>query len=218
MTDLHKAAQQALEALEEFGTHYEYCPRYPTWARPELQPPCNCGLDSNVVALRAALAQQTQTPCDIAEDGVCEVIDCCRNSTQQEQEPAVRFKCTVVDDQHPNGVPFEQWVNAPQQEAPKGGGNLPPPLQAAPVLVVEKEPDYMSRGHFYEGSKPFIDPTLVWKLPIGTKLYTAPPRREWQSLSEEESNELSHMMVKGHKSVNWLARAIEAKLKEKNHG
>jgi hypothetical protein len=49
-------------------------------------------------------------------------------------------------------------------------------------------------------------------------LFAATPRREWQSLSEEESNELSHMMVKGHKSVNWLARAIEAKLKEKNHG
>ena len=36
---------------------------------------------------RAALAQQaepTQTPCDIAEDGVCEVIDCCRNPKQAE--------------------------------------------------------------------------------------------------------------------------------------
>ena len=60
MTTLREAAQQALEALEEFGTHYEYCPRYPTWARPELQPPCNCGLDSNVVALRTALAQQDE--------------------------------------------------------------------------------------------------------------------------------------------------------------
>jgi len=48
-------------------------------------------------------------------------------------------------------------------------------------------------------------------------LYTHPPRREWQSLSEEEINELSHTMVKGHKSVNWLARAIEQALKEKNH-
>jgi hypothetical protein len=48
-------------------------------------------------------------------------------------------------------------------------------------------------------------------------LYTAPPRREWQSLSEEEINELSHTMVKGHKSVNWLTRAIEQALKEKNH-
>ena len=46
----------------------------------------------------------------------------------------------------------------------------------------------------------------------------APPRREWQGLTEQEINELSHTMVKGHKSVNWLARAIEAKLKEKNNG
>ncbi len=50
------------------------------------------------------------------------------------------------------------------------------------------------------------------------KIKSNPPRREWQSLSEEEINELSHTMVKGHKSVNWLARAIEAKLKEKNNG
>jgi len=48
------------------------------------------------------------------------------------------------------------------------------------------------------------------------KIKSISPRREWQSLSEEEINELSHTMVKGHKSVNWLARAIEAKLKEKN--
>lgn len=41
----------------------------------------------------------------------------------------------------------------------------------APVLTVEKEPDYWSRGHFYEGKKSYIDPTQVWKLPIGTKLY-----------------------------------------------
>jgi hypothetical protein len=96
-----------------------------------------------------------------------------------------------------------------QQDEPKGGGNLPPPLQAEPVLVVEKEPDYMSRGHFYEGSKPFIDPTLVWKLPIGTKLYTAPPRREWQSLSEEEIDRWTP-------EIHPVIRAVEAALKEKN--
>lgn len=44
-----------------------------------------------------------------------------------------------------------------------------------PVLTVITEPDYFSRGHFYEGKKPYIDQTLVWKLPVGTKLYTAPP-------------------------------------------
>ena len=43
-----------------------------------------------------------------------------------------------------------------------------------PVLVVEKEPDYWSGGHFHEGSKPHIKPTKVWCLPIGTKLFTNP--------------------------------------------
>jgi hypothetical protein len=236
---LREAAQQALEALE--ATHYDVG----SAEKQRLQT-----MDA-ITALRDALAQQTQTPCDIAEDGVCEVIDCCRKLpqilealeigydsaqaeaaqyhaamegyrperhaemdadvqkiaeaitalraalVQQEHEPTARYKCTVVDDRHPNGVPFEQWVNAPQQE------------QAEPVLVVEKEPDYMSRGHFYEGSKPFIDPTEVWKLPIGTKLYTTPPRREWQSLSEEEIDRWTP-------EIHPVIRAIEAALKEKN--
>jgi hypothetical protein len=47
-----------------------------------------------------------------------------------------------------------------------------------PVLVVEREPDYWSGGHFHEGSRSHIDPTKVWGLPIGTKLYTTPPQRK----------------------------------------
>lgn len=43
-----------------------------------------------------------------------------------------------------------------------------------PVLTVEKEPDYWSGGHFCEGTRPHINPTKVWSLPIGTKLYTHP--------------------------------------------
>lgn len=45
---------------------------------------------------------------------------------------------------------------------------------AEPVLVVEKEPDYWSGGHFHEGSKPHIKSTKVWCLPIGTQLFTRP--------------------------------------------
>jgi hypothetical protein len=116
MNDLRTAAQQALEALEMLAQ--------PTKTNSET--PRYKAHKAAITALRAALAQQTQTPCDIAEDGVCEVIDCCRNSTQRAQE--------------------EQPIRAhwmAQQDEPKGGGNLPPPLQAKPVLVVEKEPDYM---------------------------------------------------------------------------
>ena len=30
------------------------------------------------------------------------------------QEP-VQYKCTVIDNQHPNGIPLEQWVKPPQR-------------------------------------------------------------------------------------------------------
>jgi len=50
--------------------------------------------------------------------------------------------------------------------------------QGEAVLVVEKERDYVSNGHFYKGTKPKIDPTKVWKLPIGTKLYTTPQPKQ----------------------------------------
>jgi hypothetical protein len=43
-------------------------------------------------------------------------------------------------------------------------------------------------------------------------LYTTPPRREWQSLSEEEIE-----VIEWHGSPFQFARAVEAKLKEKNH-
>jgi hypothetical protein len=49
---------------------------------------------------------------------------------------------------------------------------------SVPVLTVECEPAYWSRGHYYEGTKPHIDPTAVWKLPIGTELYTSPVATE----------------------------------------
>ena len=49
-------------------------------------------------------------------------------------------------------------------------------------------------------------------------LYTAPPKREWVGLTDGEIDILSCEMVKGYKSVNWLCKALETKLKEKNHG
>jgi hypothetical protein len=103
-----------------------------------------------------------------------------------------------------------------QQDEPKGGGKLPPPLQAEPVEepVAWRSPNASPPGGFVIFQQ--YPQALADLGGVIEPLYTHPPRREWQSLSEEESNELSHMMVKGHKSVNWLARAIEAALKEKN--
>ena len=63
---------------------------------------------------------------------------------------------------------------------------------AVPVLTVECEPDYWSGGHYHEGTKPYIAPTAVWGLPIGTKLYTAPVATE----QVEETSELTRQRDK----------------------
>ena len=41
-------------------------------------------------------------------------------------------------------------------------------------------------------------------------------RREWVGLTDGEIDILSCEMVKGYKSVNWLCKVLEVKLKEKN--
>jgi hypothetical protein len=53
-------------------------------------------------------------------------------------------------------------------------------------------------------------------------LYTHPPRREWQGLTEEQVKEVVHNTVEKvtvSESILFraVARAIEAKLKERNH-
>jgi hypothetical protein len=61
-------------------------------------------------------------------------------------------------------------------------------------------------------------------LPVGTKIYTSPPKREWVGLTADEiweCNKASGSAVEfhicyAHQNVLDFARAIEAKLKEKN--
>ena len=49
-------------------------------------------------------------------------------------------------------------------------------------------------------------------------VYTAPPQREWQGLTDEEIKEQSDLLEGEWISYEGFARAIEAKLKEKNGG
>ena len=49
-------------------------------------------------------------------------------------------------------------------------------------------------------------------------LFTAPPSREWQSLSYEEILRLEGLDCVDEEYIKRFARAIEAKLKEKNNG
>jgi len=76
-----------------------------------------------------------------------------------------------------------------------------------------------------EGSTEWI-PYSGRQVPVktGDLLYTHPPRRKWQSLSEDELTALgvihSRYQEESLETGGWFdfARAIEAKLKEKNNG
>lgn len=73
-------------------------------------------------------------------------------------------------------------------------------------------------------AEPVACNACVWQyymehgLPIGTKLYTHPPRREWRGLSKDESLKLWGMRSDGpsNTEITSYARAIEAALKERN--
>jgi hypothetical protein len=73
---------------------------------------------------------------------------------------------------HVGTTPVE-WIQNAANDAAKV--YAAPPAPSVPVLTVKCEPDYWSGGHYHEGTMPYIDPTAVWKLPIGTELYTSPP-------------------------------------------
>ena len=57
-------------------------------------------------------------------------------------------------------------------------------------------------------------------LPVGTKIYTSPPKAaEWVGLTDEEINSVRYQRDwTAHWTDTTFARAIEAKLREKNHG
>jgi hypothetical protein len=64
-----------------------------------------------------------------------------------------------------------------------------------------------------------INPSAVYL--NGTALYTAPPKREWVGLTDEEINDWFFQRLK-QAGAGWalddVVRAVEAKLKEKNGG
>ena len=84
----------------------------------------------------------------------------------------------------------------------------------------------------FQKGKSYLDEPVAWMHTTGTghvyfrkkpqdkvfnpqPVYTS-PKREWVGLTDDEINILSCEMVKGDKSVNWLCKVLEAKLKERN--
>lgn len=78
--------------------------------------------------------------------------------TKPKQEP-VKYKCTIVDDEHPDGVPLGKWGKPAQQE---------------PVawMMVNKTLTPTARCLYW---KPQKDWHITWE---AVPLYAA-PKREW---------------------------------------
>jgi hypothetical protein len=142
-----------------------------------------------------------------------------REMAQEEQEPTVRIKCTVVDNQHPNGIPFEQWVNAPQQEQK-------PVVYTGDVARTMLESGMtfhlgMPHAIVMEQVTRFHDLVCAEASIKAAAAFAAPPRREWQSLSDKEISAMFPAHLRGdYKDLipYSFARAVEKALKEKNNG
>jgi hypothetical protein len=87
------------------------------------------------------------------------------------------------------------------------------------ALKTEQEPvAWISEGGDVSRSKRYMD-EMGFKC---NPLYTAPPKREWVGLTDEEIQDLGYLAEKFDASTSeWFdrwefARALEAKLKEKN--
>ncbi len=93
---------------------------------------------------------------------------------QPEQEPVA----WIYEDELPESYPYDAMFEKSRVIDGVRMFQQIKNLKHEPVLIVEREPAYISQGHYYEGTKPHIDPTKVWKLAIGTKLYTTPPQRK----------------------------------------
>jgi hypothetical protein len=85
------------------------------------------------------------------------------------------------------------------------------------ALETEQKPVAWASGLDFDDDQEIIPAKDKGKL--GTSncdipLYTEPKR--WVGLTDGEIDILSCEMVKGDKSVNWLCKVLEAKLREKN--
>jgi hypothetical protein len=89
-------------------------------------------------------------------------------------------------------------------------------LAAARELKAEKQEPVATRNR-----NGMIEVEWGKSVPIGTKLYTAPPRKEWVGLTDDEVSKvycdwLEYIKINNDDNLRIFVLQIEAKLKEKN--
>ena len=170
----------------------------------------------------------------------CQLGKKCKNTPAQ-QEP-VKFKCTVIDDAHPDGIPLSQWgqqgsVTAAQKDEVFTAsiefigtltGMQPPPIEVAPPEILKPFRDFTEKVCSIFATSPPAQPMR----PEIKKMYedyfdkcfreSSIAERTWVGLTDEDRQaafESMPDMLDGFlKKWGWLhfSKALEAKLKEKN--
>ena len=153
-------------------------------------------IDKHTAALRERLAQPEQKPfCyhdgrNIVGKEYADHSDVfpLYTSPNPEQQKPVIFNCTVIDDAHLNGVPLSQWGKQHEMQ-PCAGRNCG-----------STNPNLHSAECFEDYEK-------------------STGMNQWQGLTDEEINSVRHNRDwTAHWTDATFARAIEAKLREKNYG
>ena len=96
-------------------------------------------------------------------------------------------------------------------------------FQAKRAMAADKLQEPVARVTGVYGGRFTYDPiNRAMVLPIGMALYAAPPQRKWVGLTDKEIDviyEQHHNQYGECESPNFgYERAIESKLKERNHG
>ena len=123
-----EALKLALDALKNNKPTHLYCediwyscPKHEDGCANEAEgDECTCGADEINAEFDKAITALEEV---LAEHAMRETQ---RLGQEIEQEP-VQFKCTVIDDVHPNGIPLEQWTPPPQRK----------PLTVAQIFACE---------------------------------------------------------------------------------
>jgi len=193
MTSLRDAAQQALEALEALDAppsgvvdHYE--------------------LDRRKQALRAALAQQEQEP--VAQMEV--VFEDNNGASRRTPRDCQSFGA--------NGQPAAVYVGR-QRYVPEQGQEQEPVAYTSDVSRRMREAGMtfhlgMPHAAVMEQMTRFHDLVCAEASIKAAVAFATPPRREWQSLTEEERVKI----IEFGSTLADIARAVEQALKEKNNG
>lgn len=190
MTD-RQLMQQALEALEfdrftpEDETHRYYTKKAITALRTALEQP-----EQEPVATVVKRQYEDGTYAGNALDWAgrnCEDDFSVGTKLYTDPQP-VKFNCTVVDDDHPNGVPLSQWGKQQKQ-----------------------------KPFCYHDGRNIVGKEYAHHCDV-FPLYTAPPLRQWQGLTEEDLFDIAIVNF-GEPDLQLfieMGKLVQEELKEKN--